>query len=1555
MQYKFFPAQLFALISSATSFLAMHSVSWGSDQWTKQRIHEKFFTEGASAGDINGDQRLDLIAGPFWWEGPEFVERHAFAEPREFSINTYSDHFFSRVFDANADGANDVLVLGFPGKSARLYVNPSQSQLNEPWQMFEIADIVDNESPAIVDLIPGGLPEIVCGREGQFGYYSVGENATEKWTWTAISRPGTSKGRFEHGMGVGDLNGDGMLDVLNRTLWWENPGDLGGEELWKEHQWAPSNYGGGGSQICVADLDGDQDADIVTSFNAHGYGLGWFEQIRPNEFIQHNIMGETSVENDYGIAFSQLHALDVTDIDGDGREDIVTGKRYWAHQGHDVGGLQSPVLYWFRNVAMDSSDKIDFVPTKIDGDSGVGVEVLVCDLDEDHKPDVVTSSKRGLFVHRQRNVPTPKQARLSKWNNSKGKDQSKYADGLAPEEAAKRMLVPDGFAVDLVACEPELTQPIAMCFDAKGRIWVVEGHTYPTKAPEGEGRDRIIILSDEDANGSFETKKTFLEDINLASGIEVGFGGVWIGAAPELLFVPDENQDDIPDSEPVVLLDGWGFQDTHETLNSFTWGPDGWLYGCHGVFTHSRVGKPGSKDEDRIALNAGVWRYHPTQHRFEVFAHGTSNPWGLDYNAQGDWFVTACVIPHLYHIQQGGRYQRQAGPHFNSYTYDDIKTIADHAHYVGQIKDHAFWGPNSIEKPPAPLGTSMLGGGHAHCGLAIYNANSFPEKYQDALLFHNLHGHRLVRERVEHDGSGYIGMHRPDFALAQDHREIGVGVMVGPDGALYTSDWHDVQTCHNRSTEVWDRTNGRIFRIRYGEVIPQQFNLWDETDLQLVERLGQGGFFARQARRILQERFFNKLLDSSQVAEALDALLESDVPHVQLQSLWAKHCIGAIDSDQLKRFLLNSNPYVRAWAVHFIGEQFQPSPDSTAYTPSTTFDFTGIDFKDPNPVVRRYWASILQRLPVGMRWPILEALCSYTVDGADRNIPWLVWYGLEPLVDVDTSRAYSLAKRSRWPNIARYVIRRSAATRQGRDNLIVMLRSSNQQEQQTILEELQSAANARAGLEKPKNWSQVASKLLASKLPRIQQLTMALSVQFGDETALPLLRSMVSNREESIGKRRDALKALRNAKDPQLESTLLVLLNDESFSADAAKGLADFDSPDATSELLNAYPGFSSEAKLATLSTLVSRRTSARRLVAEMEKGKIRPDEVPAFIIRQALALEDAELGKRLERVWGTITNSTTDMRSEYAKYRDILKPAALDKASAARGRKLYQKNCGQCHQLFGVGGTIGPAITGANRSDANYWLENILEPNLLIGKAYQVTNFLTEDDRVVSGIVRSENEDAVTVQTATEELVLAKSEIARRSSADVSLMPSGQLKPLSDQQVQDLFKYLMAPQQVRLPGEKSSANNLPSGSFLLEGEAFRKVKVTDGTAQPQAMHGFGPYWSGDSQLWWTGAKPGAKLTWELDIPKEGRFNIHIQWTQAVDYGKVRVSIPGLEVQELDLFDPKVSLSAETIWSGVELKNEDLIVTVEILGANAKAVPSYMVGIDFIALEPVQQ
>ncbi len=449
------------------------------------------------------------------------------------------------------------------------------------------------------------------------------------------------------------------------------------------------------------------------------------------------------------------------------------------------------------------------------------------------------------------------------------------------------------------------------------------------RVPENQAKDRILIFEDKDGDGHFDTRKVFADKLNLVSGIELGFGGVWVGAAPNLLFIPDKDGDDRPDGPPQILLDGWGYQDTHETLNSFTWGPDGWLYGCHGVFTHSLVGKPGTPDDERTPINAGIWRYHPTRHVFEVFAHGTSNPWGVDFDEHGQAFLTSCVIPHLYHVIQGGRYERQAGPHFNPFTYDDIKTIADHRHYLGA-------------NPHAGNGRSdQAGGGHAHAGAMIYQGDTWPKEYRGSIFMNNIHGARLNRDTLEPKGSGFVGHHAPDFLLANDRWSQIISLKSGPDGNVYMIDWYDKNQCHRNETEVHDRTNGRIFKISYGDPAIAKKEATEPTpDLKAkLRRLKDGAigvdevaalftdqnnWHVRRALRQLSEvapEITDKALKNQLRARLIRKILNPrEDERIQLNALFALRALIGHPGEALSA-LTSANPYLRAWAVQLVAEE----------------------------------------------------------------------------------------------------------------------------------------------------------------------------------------------------------------------------------------------------------------------------------------------------------------------------------------------------------------------------------------------------------------------------------------------------------------------------------------------------------------------------------------------------------------------------------------------------------------------------------------------------------
>jgi putative membrane-bound dehydrogenase-like protein len=578
--------------------------------------------------------------------------------------------------------------------------------------------------------------------------------------------------------------------------------------------------------------------------------------------------------------------------------------------------------------------------------------------------------------------------------------------GLSGEDAASIMDLPDGFSVTLAGAEPDVTRPIAFAMDDRGRLWVAEGHTYPQRAPEGEGRDRILIFEDSNGDGVLDRRTIFQEGLNLISGIEMGFGGVWVGAPPYLLFIPVDEETDQPAGEPEILLDGWGYQDTHETLNSFMWGPDGWLYGVHGIFTHSNVGKPGSAEEDRRRINAGVWRYHPLKHEFEVYAHGTSNPWGIDFNDVGHPFITVCVIPHLFHVIQGARYHRQAGQHFNPYTYDDIKTIADHVHWVGERGPHA-----------GNFRSGEKGGGHAHAGAMFYLGNEHWGLDRDALLMNNIHGYRVNSDHLGRKGSGYTATHGEDFLLTNDSWSQWLNFRLGPDGSVYAIDWYDKNQCHSPNPDVHDKTLGRIFRITHEQDEWVQKDLAEKSSLELVElQLHRNDWYVRHARRLLQERG-----PDEEVHQALWQILRNhpEVPR-KLRALWVLHATGGLTADDLTELMGHESEYLRGWAVKLLMETANPSD-------SVLEHFARMAREDESALVRLHLTSALQQIEPERRWAVLEELYRRGEDADDHNLPLMVWYAAEPAVEVDPGRALELALGTELPDILNFTIQRTGA------------------------------------------------------------------------------------------------------------------------------------------------------------------------------------------------------------------------------------------------------------------------------------------------------------------------------------------------------------------------------------------------------------------------------------------------------------------------------------------------------------------------------------------------
>jgi len=976
-------------------------------------------------------------------------------------------------------------------------------------------------------------------------------------------------------------------------------------------------------------------------------------------------------------------------------------------------------------------------------------------------------------------------------------EQDKDSQPLAPAAAAASFEGPDELEVTVFAAEPELRNPVAMAWDPRGRLWIAENYTYAEKGVRiaEDLRDRVLILEDRDHDGVADERRVFSDTLSCLTGLETAPDGLWVMACPQLLFIPDRDGDDVPDGPPEVVLDGFEVAEAnhHNFANGLRWGPDGWLYGRTGGSCPGHIGPPGTPPDRRIPLQGGLWRFHPELERFEVLCHGTTNPWGHDWDRHGEAFFINTVIGHLWHLIPGAHYQRPFIPSWNQALYHEIDQHADHYHFdtSGSWMESRDGAANS------------LGGGHAHIGMTIYQADHFPA-LRDRLITWNMHGRRANTEILERRGSGYVGKHGPDILISGDPWFRGIEIQTGPDGALYAIDWSDTGECHE-NTGV-HRHSGRVFRFsRPGLETPELADLATLDGPALARLLRHDNvWFPRLAAVTLRQR------ETAAHAETARALLDSDEPTpLRLRALWQLHQLEALERDALVALLDEPDEYLRTWAIRLLTDTWpidtllskRPAADEVD-DPQLISRFTAMAAEEPSAHVRLALASTLQRLPHAHRARLATALAGRAEDAGDHNLPALVWYGLIPLREHHAEELVEVAAASRLPLLTELIARHlGGAIVDAPEPVVALLdrAAADPRLAAPVLRGLDAAFDGWRKAPQPANWPQVSEAF--AKLDDEQLPLRELSVLFGDGRALDEVRELALDRDADVDSRRAALQTLIDNRDPQLREVATKLLDARGINTVAIRGLALFDDPALAERIADNYrKRFQSPERPQVIDVLVSRPGWAAVLLDHVEAGEIPKSAITPFHARQIAAFEDDELSQRLSETWGEVRVSDESKKRKIEQLEAKLTPEALAAADLSQGRLQFQASCASCHKLYGEGLLMGPDLTGSGRADLHYLLENIVDPSGVVSVEYQMNTVTLADGRVLAGMVTGQTERTLTLRLLNQETTVEKSEIAEREVMPVSMMPEGLADTMSAERFRDLIAYLQHPEQVPLP-----------------------------------------------------------------------------------------------------------------------------------------------------------
>jgi putative heme-binding domain-containing protein len=957
---------------------------------------------------------------------------------------------------------------------------------------------------------------------------------------------------------------------------------------------------------------------------------------------------------------------------------------------------------------------------------------------------------------------------------------------LSPADAAKTFTVMEGLRFEQVLSEPVVRQPVHLSFDERGRLWVVQYLQYPHPAglkmlsrdgvwravydkvsppPPNHfaGADKITIHEDTDGDGTFDKHTIFIEGLNIVTAVAHGRDGVWVLNPPYLLFYPDRDHDDKPDGPPEVHLTGFGIEDTHSCVNSLTWGPDGWLYAAQGSTVSGNVKRYGSDDKPIQSMGQLIWRYHPEKRKYEVFAEGGGNAFGVEIDAVGRIFSGHNGgNTRGFHYVQGGYYQKgfdKHGPLSNPYAFG----------YFPAMKHN-----------DVPRFTHTF---------TIYDGVAFPERYRGKHFGIAPLLHHVVLSDVLPDRSSIRTQDLGHAVTSTDPWFTPVDIKLGPDGALYVADWYDLQCNHYRNHEGQiDKSTGRIYRLKAAGTKPlPPFDLAKLSSAELVTLLGHPNRWQRQtALRLLGDR-----KDKDMVVQLL-ANLERTSGQTALESLWALRQIGIADDRATLTGLQHHNPHVRRWAVRL-------ACDSNQVGSRVLERLVELARTEPEVEVRSQLASSARRLPAQECLKLVRLLLERQADAEDVHIPLLLWWAVEAKIDSDPAAVLALFESPGFwelplvrSHLSERVMRRFAATGKRQDLFAcakLLKLTPGPDHTKRLMAGFEQALAGRALSDVPQE--------LAEALAQHGRFSVALGIRQRKPEALAEALAALESSKADRSKQLQYVQVLGEVAPPQALPVLLRLAtrpSDNVLQASALAALEAFDDPKVGAAILDAYRSMTDDVRTAAQSLLTSRKSFARAWLEAIDAGKLDARDVPSDVVQRLLRHRDERIATLVKKHWATTQPRTSaELEQEIARLAAVVRSGSgVPKA----GRPLFQNTCAKCHVYFGQGANVGPDLTSFKRDDLETMLLHIVNPSAEIREGYESFFVLTKDGRTAHGFLVDKDAHVLVLRGPDgKDVTIRHENVEEIEKAKTSLMPEGLLKGLGDQQVRDLFAYLRMTQ----------------------------------------------------------------------------------------------------------------------------------------------------------------